>query len=61
LLMPTKFGAVLCAAATVKEVVGSRATTLPRLAPIAPTRQRAITEADVASDRIVMDVSFGRE
>src|SRR5882762_10201977 len=60
LLMPAKFGAVPCAAATANGAVWPRAA--PPLTPdrAAPTRQRAITEADVASERIVMEVSFGR-
>jgi hypothetical protein len=58
LLMPTKFGALPCNAATAKGAVGSRPTSPPMPAPTAPTRQRAIIDADVASDRIFMDVSL---
>ena len=51
LLMPRKFGAGLCAAATANGVVSPL---IPVLA--VPIMQSAITEADVASDRIVMGI-----
>src|SRR5437879_9259165 len=60
LLMPVKFGAVPCAAATANGAVWSRAASPLTPGEAAPIRQRAIAEAHVAKDRIVMEVSCGR-
>jgi hypothetical protein len=54
LLMPTKFGAVPCKAATSNGAVGSRAISPPTPAPTAPIRQSAMMDADVASGRIII-------
>src|SRR5258708_7691083 len=61
LLMPAKSGAVPCAAATLNGAAWSRAIwpAMPELA--APTRHNAMTEAEEARKRIVMEVSLGRD
>jgi hypothetical protein len=60
-LMPAKFGAVPCTAATANGAVWSRVTSPPMQGKAVLVRQVAMTEVAAASDRIVMGNSIVKQ
>src|SRR5882762_10459651 len=60
-LMPAKFGAVPCTAATANGAVWSRVTSPPMQGKAVLVRQVAMTEAAAASDRIVIGNSIVKQ